>query len=167
MKTAFDFVQYQAWTDVIHAHTAALDEQRWDDWLALHTEDVVFWLPAWINETTQTQNPLQEVSLIYIEGKSALSDRLWRLTNGDSPASVPLARTSHLVGNYRVLNCAAEEVVVDCHWHTLVYRHKRTWHYAGRCRYTLRLVDKHWLIGRRDITLTNDQVDTVLDLYHL
>jgi hypothetical protein len=27
-----------------------LDAQRWDDWLALYTEDAVFWLPAWTDE---------------------------------------------------------------------------------------------------------------------
>jgi len=167
MTAALSFSEYQQLVGVIHDQAAALDEQRWEDWLSFYSETTVFWLPAWIDEKTLTRDPYTEVSLIYIEGKAALSDRLWRLTSGNSPASVPLARTSHLIGNERVRLADGENAIIDCRWHTLVYRHKRSWSYGGSCSYTLQREQGQWRIAKRIISLTNDQIDTALDLYHL
>lgn len=167
MTLALRFEDYQQLVGVIRQQAAALDEQRWDDWLSLHSDDIIFWLPAWVDENTLTHDPHNEVSLIYLEGKAALSDRVWRFTSGNSPASIPLARTSHVIGNEQVVSFDGHIAVVHCQWHTLVYRRKRSWVYGGSCRYTLRLEAGQWRIGQRYITLTNDQIDTALDLYHL
>lgn len=34
-----------------------LDERRWQDWLALFTEDCQYWVPAWVSEQRQTEDP--------------------------------------------------------------------------------------------------------------
>ena len=33
--------------NLLYREAALLDEGSWDDWLALFTEDAVFWMPAW------------------------------------------------------------------------------------------------------------------------
>ena len=91
MSGDVDFPTWQALTGVLVEEAACLDEQRWDDWLALFTEDAVLWAPAWDAEHRLTTDPQSEVSLFYVEGRPALSDRVWRWSRGDSPASVPLA----------------------------------------------------------------------------
>lgn len=167
MSAVADFATWQALCDVLHEEAACLDEQRWDDWLALYTDDAVLWAPAWDAEHQLTRDPMREVSLFYVEGKPALSDRAWRWSRGDSPASQPLPRTSHLIGNVRAQELTPAQAVLAARWHTQVYRARRTWSYAGSYRHTLRLEAGHWRIAQKTIVLTNDLVDTTLDLYHV
>ena len=161
------FAEYQAVCSLLYEEGACLDEQRWDDWLNLYTEDAVFWTPAWDSEHTVTTDPQNEVSLLYIEGKEALSDRVWRWASGDSPASTPLPRTSHLMGNVRIARWNDTEAEVQSRWHTQVYRQHRTWSYAGSYRHTLRRNSNNLQIREKYVVLANDLVDTTLDLYHL
>ena len=79
----------------------------------------------------------------------------------------PLPRTSHLIGSLRVLACDADTAAVGSRWHTQVYRHRRTWSYAGSYRHTLRLDAGRWRIAGKTIVVTNDLLDTTLDLYHV
>lgn len=167
MTMPLTFEAFQQLTGVIREQAIALDEQRWDDWQSFYADDIVFWLPAWVDEHTLTSDPLNEVSMIYFAGKAALSDRVWRFSSGTSPASIPLPRTSHLIGSDLVESFTGDHAVVNCRWHTTVVRNGRTWFYAGSCRYTLRLEAGNWRIAERYITLTNDQIETALDIYHL
>ena len=52
-----------------------LDERRFKEWLALYVEDALYWMPAWRDDGTQTQNPERELSLIYYRGRRNLEDR--------------------------------------------------------------------------------------------
>jgi len=36
-----------AGVELVHREARLLDEQRWDDWLALYAEDCEYWMPAW------------------------------------------------------------------------------------------------------------------------
>nr|ART37694.1 E54 [uncultured bacterium] len=167
MSAAPDFATWQALTDVVFDEAACLDEQRWDDWLDHYTEDAVLWAPAWDAEHRLTDDPHNAVSLFYIEGRQALSDRAWRWSRGDSPASQPLPRTSHLIGSLRVLACDDTTAEVGSRWHTQVYRARRTWSYAGSYRHALRLDAGRWRVAGKTIVVTNDLLDTTLDLYHV
>jgi len=63
--------------------------------------------------------------------------------------------------------CSADAALLHSRWHTQVYRARRTWSYAGSYRHTLLLGDGRWRIAHKYIVLTNDLVDTTLDLYHV
>ena len=52
---------------------AALDQRRWDDWLALYTPDCEFWVPAWKSEDAPTGDPGAEVSLVISKGREPIS----------------------------------------------------------------------------------------------
>jgi 3-phenylpropionate/cinnamic acid dioxygenase small subunit len=73
-----------------------LDERRWQDWLALFTEDCQYWVPAWVSEQRQTEDPDREVSLIYYDLRSRLADRVWRVESG------ALVSHEHCVSNTAV-----------------------------------------------------------------
>lgn len=167
MSDGLDFPTWLTFCDLLFEEGAALDEQRWDEWLALYTDDAVLWAPSWDSETELTADPTTEVSLFYVKGKDALADRMWRWTSGGSSASLPLPRTSHLVGNIRLLGLELPEARLSARWHTQVFRHERTWSYAGFSRYKLRAVDGEWRIADKYVVLTNDRIDTALDLYHV
>ncbi|MBB5985732.1 aromatic-ring-hydroxylating dioxygenase subunit beta [Sphingobium lignivorans] len=155
--------------DLLYREARLLDERRFDDWLAMYHDDVVFWMPAWRDETTLTTDPDSELSLIYYEGKQNLADRVWRLGSGLSNASVIPARVSHLVGNVIVDSCTGEEAVVlaafTAHHHDP--RSDRTHVFFGHYRHVFRRSGDEWLIAAKTINLMNDCIPTVADLYML
>jgi len=167
VRETMDFATFQTLSDVLFDDVALLDEQRWEEWLDLYCDDAVIWLPAWDDEHELTADPGNEVSLFYVSGKAELSDRVWRWSQGDSPASVPLPRTSHLVGNIRVLEHQGDQATLSARWHNQVFRKGRTWSYAGSYRHRLRREQGRWRIAEKYIVLTNDLIDTALDLYHV
>jgi len=164
-KLAID--EYFEVCNLLYEEAASIDEQRWADWLALYTDDAVFWVPSWDQEHQLTTDPLNDVSLIYIEGKETLSDRIWRFSSGDSPASTPLPRTSHIVGNITVTEFTESQTVVTSRWHCQVHRFKDTWSYAGRYEHRLQRNSKGLQISRKYVVLTNSVINTALDIYHV
>ena len=76
-----------------------LDERRWDAWLALFTDDCLFWLPAWLEEDRLGTDPETELSFVYLQGITALKERAWRIQSGQSRASRIGHRTAHVMGS--------------------------------------------------------------------
>jgi 3-phenylpropionate/cinnamic acid dioxygenase small subunit len=154
--------------ELIHREGRYLDNQRWDDWLALYATDAVFWLPAWRDERALTDSPDTELSLIYCAARAGLEDRVWRVRSGLSAASTPLPRTSHLIGS-AVLEPAANAAETICmsSWICHVFDLKRgdAAVFFGQYEHTLRR-DGHGLrIVRKKIVLVNDRIPTMLDFY--
>jgi len=163
-------VGFDTWnllSGVLYEEASALDEQRWDDWLSLYTDDCIYWVQAWDSEHELSSNPENEVSLMYMDEKTMLEDRMWRFTSGTSPASTPLPRTSHLVGNVSLVDFRGDKAVLKSNWQVASYRFKELTQIAGRSKYTLKLENGLWKIERRQTIIINDQVQTTLDLYHI
>lgn len=142
-----------------------LDERRWQDWLDLFTEDCQYWVPAWVSEQRQTEDPDREVSLIYYDLRSRLADRVWRVQSGTSVASDPMPRTCHAVSNVQV-DAAGDERIelfacfrVDYHWRA------RSDAFFGHYQHTLRREGDAWRIARQKISVLNDYIPTLLDFY--
>lgn len=155
--------------DLLYREARALDERRYDDWLAMYAEDVVFWVPAWKDEATPTSDPASELSLIYYEGRQNLADRIWRMKSGLSNASDILARVVHMVGNVTVEPGEGGQDVVlstfNAHYHDP--RSNRTHVFFGLYRHVFRYDGNQWLIAAKTITLMNDCIPTVADIYML
>jgi 3-phenylpropionate/cinnamic acid dioxygenase small subunit len=155
--------------DLLYREARALDERRFDDWLAMYAEDVVFWVPAWKNETTPTSDPNSELSLIYYEGKQNLADRIWRMNSGLSNASEIPARVVHLIGNVIVESSGEREATISSSF--TVHRHDartdRSHVFFGLYRHIFRQDGNSWLIAAKTITLMNDCIPTVADIYML
>ena len=167
MAVETDFSTWQALTGVLNEEAAALDEQRWDDWIELFTDDCVYWVQAWQGEHELANDPERDVSLIYMDSKAMIEDRLWRFTSGTAPAAIPLPRTSHLVGTVTLQALSDKVAQLRSHWQVAAYRFKELTQTAGRSDYTLRRESGRWRIARRRSILINDQAQTALDLYHL
>lgn len=161
--------------DLLFREARLLDERKFDAWIDMYAEDVVFWMPAWKDETTPTSDPETELSLIYYEGRQNLADRVWRLRSGLSTASSIPVRVSHIVGNVMVedgetgANGEGNEPVVlsafTAHHHDV--RSNRTHVFFGHYRHVFRQVDGQWLIAAKTILLMNDCIPTIADLYML
>lgn len=154
-------------SELLYCEAAYLDEQRWDDWLALFTEDCEYWLPSWKDEHTLVRDPRTEVSMIYHDRRSRLEDRILRIRTGISAASTPLPRTWHQVTNIRLGERHGDELVVYAQWLANTYRFDQTNTLYGRYEYLLVRVDGAWRIRRKKIVLINDMIDAVLDIYQI
>src|SRR5713226_5350313 len=80
-----------------------LDEARFDEWLALFTEDAWYWVPT---EPDQA-NPFDTVSLIY-DDRRLLETRVRRLASPRIYSQEPRSRTSRMVGNVTIEDAAAD-----------------------------------------------------------
>ena len=154
--------------ELLYLEAACLDQRRWRDWLALFTEDTVYWIPAWDGEHELTTDPDSEMSLIYYDGRAGLEDRVYRLESGLSGAAKPLPRTCHLVTNVRVEAIEPERVRVASSWLTQIYvqRKKRVDSFSGFYEHLLRREpDGRLRIERKKIVVINDLIPSVLDFW--
>ena len=160
--------RFSAGRDVILREAMYLDEQRWDDWLALYTEDCEYWMPAWKADGTPTTNPQAELSHIYYANRAGLEDRIVRIRSGKSPASTPMPRTAHILGTVLPLEApAADRLRLHSSWvsHVFFPRSHESHAFFGRSEHELVLREGDWRIAKKKILLQNDYIPTMLDIY--
>ena len=155
-------------SEVLDRVAYLLDILRLVEWLELFTDDVILWIPAWRTVDQVTEDPLTELSLMYLKGIGALKERVWRVRSNLSRASAVVHRTSHLIGSSlteqdadkdtcRVLAAAAVHVYDPVSF---------TEHcFFSRYVHDLRRTPSGWRIAGKRITLMNDRVPTMLDFY--
>lgn len=143
-----------------------LDAQDFAGWLDMYSEDAFFWMPAWRDDNTPTQDPDRELSLIYYRGKDNLRDRVQRLTSGLSPASKTLPRVVHLVSNVRLVDGSEDRATVQSSFvaHAYSPRSDQVTSHFGHYEHDFGWADDRWLICRKVIWLANDLIPTVLDV---
>ena len=156
---------------ILEREAAYLDEKRWDDWVALFTEDCEYWVPTWLGEEKLTTNPQAELSLIYYDSRSGLEDRLVRIRSGRSPASYPLRRTAHLVSNVMREDPPSsfpgeETIAVRSTWtcHVFDPRHLKSYVFFGHAHYVLAQRSGDWKIWKKKTVLQNDYLPNMMDV---
>ncbi len=157
----------EAARELVWREALALDEQRWDDWLALYDEAPVFWVPAWKSEHAPTADPEAEISLIYIASRAQLEERVARIRSGRSAASAPMPRTAHAVTNLLVEPAEDDAVRVRsvATTHLFDLRRRESHVYFARCEHLLAAAGGALRIRRKTVLLLNDTLPTALDFY--
>jgi 3-phenylpropionate/cinnamic acid dioxygenase small subunit len=155
-------------SDLLAREGLYLDEQRWDEWLALYCEDCTFWAPSWLDEDMQSDDPERQISLFYFKSRAGLEDRVWRIRSGQAPSLVPIPRTTHLIANSVLDDGATGDAMVvrsawTCHIYTL--RNKTQHVFFGRYEHHLARLGGDWRIQHKKITLMNDFVPAMLDVF--
>jgi benzoate/toluate 1,2-dioxygenase beta subunit len=93
---------------VLYREARLLDEQRFDDWLRLFTEDARYCLPI-------RSGDLPTEPALVREGRAGMEERVFRLTRTLAHAQNPPSRTQHDVTNVEVVEHADNgDVVVLC-----------------------------------------------------
>ncbi len=170
----------ECWS-LLQREALCLDTQRWDDWLALYTEDCEFWVPAWKGEHQITQNPKSELSLIYYASRAGLADRVWRVRDGRSVTSAVLPRTHHAITNVALAPkgdtgtragdapLAADAIAVDSYWtvHQFLVKESEVEVFFGRYRHVLVRREGELVIQRKVTILLNDYLPSKIDFYSL
>ena len=151
---------------VLFEEARALDEQRFDDWLAFYAHDAIFWVPAWTDEGRLTSDPETELSLIHCT-RAQLAERVGRVEGGRSIASSPLPRTAHIVSNVMVDSIAPDRLRVSSVATTHSFNIKRRTTSTAFALVTHELAHEgdSWLIARKTIALQNDYISTMMDFY--
>ena len=162
MKTA-----YQDILAFVYGEARALDEKRWDDWLACYAPDVEFFMPSWDDDDRLTTDPHNEVSLIYYPSKQGLEDRVFRIKTERSSATMPDTRTGHAVSNLEVLEQDEAQCKVTFNWVTHSFRYDIIDVYFGSSEYTIDTSGDKPLIKRKYVVLKNDYIHHMLDVYHI
>ncbi|WP_018992066.1 aromatic-ring-hydroxylating dioxygenase subunit beta [Aromatoleum toluclasticum] len=85
-------ITHKTLTDFIYAEARLLDEQRFEDWLNLFTEDGHYWMPLAHGQT----DPRLHTSLLY-EDKLLLRVRVERLAGQRTFSQQPKSRCHHLL----------------------------------------------------------------------
>lgn len=149
--------------DFLVAEADLLDGRRFEDWLALFTEDFRLYMPLARNV------PADDLAAEYgaegsdanwfDEGIETLRQRVVQLATGVHWAEEPPSRTTHMISNLALTRVtpeagAAREVETRCRF--LVYRNRlesEEYFYVGKRNDRLRRVDGGWRIFRREVYL--------------
>lgn len=156
--------------ELIYTEGRLIDLRDWDNWLELYEQSAEFWVPAWNGEFEYTQDPDNEISLIYYADRSGLEDRVYRIRTGLSSASVPLARTSHLIGSVQVSEVADGEYLATSAWQTTSFKLqlRDTVVFAGHYEHKIRRQDDGQLkIAAKKVIVTNDLIAGAMDFYNI
>jgi 3-phenylpropionate/cinnamic acid dioxygenase small subunit len=134
-----------------------LDERKFDEWLELFTDDVLYFMPRRKNvlrrELERELTPQGDLAILE-EDKRYLAMRVARLETGMAWAEDPPSRTRHLVGN--LMATLRDNGEVEAKTAFLVYRsHLEIDHQLlSGCREDrLRKVEGAWKVTRRTIVL--------------
>jgi benzoate/toluate 1,2-dioxygenase subunit beta len=143
--------------DFLYREAALLDARRYDDWLALVTDDVRYWIPAGGDDV----DPTRAVSVVY-DDRRALAERLARIQHPAAHCQTPPPRTSRMVTNIRLdgADPPADEIHVDSVFALFASRLGEQHTFGGRYAHRLRRVEGAWRIAAQHVYLVNN--DAVL-----
>jgi benzoate/toluate 1,2-dioxygenase beta subunit len=129
-----------------------LDEARFDDWLALFTEDAWYWVPSQPDQ----DNPRDTISLIY-DDRRLLETRVRRLSSPRIYSQEPRSRTSRMIGNVTMEEAEAggRACVVRSKFQILEYRREEQRVFGGTAFHRLVLVGSSVRIGWKRVDLVN------------
>ena len=128
----------------LYAEADLLDARRYQDWLALLTDDIHYWMPL-RRTTTARQIDLEFTEpggiALFDDDYATLKMRVERLLVGSAWAEDPPSRARRLITNVRIVDTSDDEMTVASNFH--LYRAR------------LNSEEDSWL-GRREDVLRRD-----------
>jgi benzoate/toluate 1,2-dioxygenase beta subunit len=143
----------------LYREALLLDEKRWEEWLALYTDDCFYWVPSVVGQ----KDPVETVSL-YAEDRMRMEMRIIRVTHPRAFSQEMPTRMSHIVGNVMLESGPAAvdggmspeaELVVRSTVHILEFRRDEQRMFGGIVRHWLRREGGGWKIAMKRIDLIN------------
>jgi 3-phenylpropionate/cinnamic acid dioxygenase small subunit len=101
--------------EFLYYEASLLDDRRLEEWLAICTDDIHYWMP--IRRTTTAREIDSEFTkpgtmAYFDDDKNTLALRVQRLQVGRAWAEDPPSRTRHMVSNVRILDVEGDEILV-------------------------------------------------------
>jgi 3-phenylpropionate/cinnamic acid dioxygenase small subunit len=145
---------YQAVVAFLYHEARLADEARYAEWLALWTDDGVYWVPA---TTDPHADPDRHLSHIY-DNRARIETRVKLLLSGHRYSQEPPSSMRRLIANVEVTDAAGGELVTGSNFilGELALQAKRELHWwVGRATHRLRWVDGQLRMSRKTVVLVN------------
>ena len=146
--------EYRAVVEFLHREARLADEARYAEWLALWTDDAVYWVPA---TTDPAADPDQHLSHIY-DNRGRLETRIKLLQTGYRFSQEPASPMRRLIANIEVAPAENGELVAESNFALaeLAIQARREMHWwVGRATHRLRPVGGELRMCRKTVVLVN------------
>lgn len=146
--------EHRAVVEFIYREARLADEARYAEWLALWTDDGVYWVPA---TTDPSADPDKHISHIY-DNRGRIETRIKMLQTGYRYSQEPASLMRRLVSNIEAASADNGELVVESNFALaeLAIQAKRELHWwVGRTTHRLRRVDGELKMCRKKVVLVN------------
>lgn len=166
LKTAEEIATLETVRAFLYKEARLLDDRQFDEWLECYHPDSEFWMPSWDDDDRLTEDPQNEISLIYYDNRGGIEDRVFRIkTDRSSATSLPEPRTGHNITDIEIMERDGGRVEVRFNWFTLYFRYNTTDTYFGTSFYSIDLSGQQPVILKKKVILKNDYIHHVVDVY--
>lgn len=143
---------------LLYQETELLDAGDYDQWLALYTEDCLYWVP----EKMDQDNPLDHISLYY-EDRTLMKMRIERLRHPQAHSLSDPIRTSHVTSHQAIEGIDAESglVRVTARFTMSEYYRNEQRVFSGKYSYGLQEIVGNYRIKTKRVDLVN--CDAILE----
>jgi 3-phenylpropionate/cinnamic acid dioxygenase small subunit len=135
----------------IYHEADLMDEHRYDEWLALWTDDALYWVPSGRDDI----DPKREISLIY-DDRVRLQVRITRLKSGFAHAQEPKSRMRRVVSNIVTQEAENGDIVVFSNFLLTELRRGKQDIFAGRTVHRLRPDNGSFKLASKKVLLVNN-----------
>jgi 3-phenylpropionate/cinnamic acid dioxygenase small subunit len=136
---------------LLYREACLMDEHRYADWLALWSEDGIYWVPC----NGEGKNPDDEVAIIY-DSYERLKDRIARLESGTVIAQSPQSAMRRLISNIEVGVAEGGVATVLSNFMLIEARAGQQFLWAGRSTHKLRQTNGTLQIVFKKVVLVNN-----------
>jgi len=144
----------RAVADFLYLEARLADEARYAEWLALWTDDGVYWVPA---TGDPGADPERHLSHVY-DNRARLDTRVRLLQTGVRHSQEPASLMRRLISNIEVEAAGSDELVAGSNFVlaelAVQATHELHW-WAGRATHRLRRVDGALRMCRKTVVLVN------------
>jgi benzoate/toluate 1,2-dioxygenase subunit beta len=148
-----DLALQHAVEQFLYRQAELLDAKRWEEWIALFTDDGVYWMPPERSYTTW-----DGTVAIFAEDKNLMNVRMGRVLHPDAWSQRPLWETNHVVSNVVIESQKPNgDVVARSRFHMLELRRDDVRHFAGSYRHELKRTKDGFRIKLQRVDMTNAQ----------
>src|SRR5215471_14986176 len=135
----------------LYREARLMDENAYDEWLALWDDDALYWVPA----NDDDIDPQRHVSIVY-ENKTRLEDRITRLKSGAAYAQDPKSRMRRVIANIEIEEGDAGLVTVYSNFNLTELRRSQQRTFAGRTIHKLKPDGASFTIVYKKVLLVNN-----------
>lgn len=142
-------------TALIQCEAALLDDCRYEQWIALFTDDCLYWVPVSPEMDSPHDGPSH-----FRDDRQVMMVRTHRLANPRAFGAEPSPRTVHIVSSVRIEAETANEILVSSSQIMLEYRNRGRFEedqraFGGRVRHRLRRTADGLRIAEKRVDLIN------------
>ena len=147
-------VEHRTVVEFLYREARLADEARYAEWLALWTDDGVYWVPA---TTDPSADPQKHLSHIY-DNRARLDTRVKLLQTGHRYSQEPASLMRRLISNIEVQAAGDDELVAGSNFVlaelAIQAKHEMHW-WVGRTTHRLRRVDGDLRMSSKKVVLIN------------